>query len=361
VEPGLSSADGRWLAPVPPAAAARPAWEQCLSYHGGVSAFTANGCTSLDGTYRLTINDGFPSEIRGGAVSVGNFDGVHRGHAVLMAVLRERARTFDGPAVVVTFDPHPLALLAPERFLPLLSEPGDRAAHLRRCGADAVVLLRTTDELLRKEPLDFLEELLSQRLEARGVVEGFNFGFGRGRAGTTALLHRWCEEKGIACDIIPALTGVGGQTVSSSRVRAALDRGDVAAAADLLGRPYRLRGVVTQGDRRGTQLGFPTANLGDVRVLVPGDGVYAVRAATGTGEFAGAANIGPNPTFGVSDRKIEVHLIGYRGDLYGTTLAVDFLQRLRDTRAFGSKDELVGQLRRDVERATSIAGGPHAG
>jgi riboflavin kinase/FMN adenylyltransferase len=295
-----------------------------------------------------------PALCRGGAVAVGNFDGVHRGHAALLAELRRAADGVEGPAVAVTFDPHPLQLLRPEHFLPLLTTPADRAELLAASGADHVLLLRTTSELLRLTAEEFFTEVLLGRLAARAVVEGPNFGFGRNRQGNIDTLGELCGRHGLTLTVgTPFLQG--GIAVSSSRVRSALMRGDVRHAAELLGRPYLMRGVVGTGQRRGQTIGFPTANLEQIPTVIPGDGVYAVRVVHGGKVWPGAANIGPNPTFGESARKVEVHLIGFKGDLYGRALAVDFVDRLRDTRPFGGVAELVEQLRHDVEVASKLA------
>jgi len=313
--------------------------------------------TAPNDVLRRGIGDPFPVWLRGGAVSVGNFDGVHRGHAALVAELRRQADELGRPAVVVTFDPHPLRLLAPERFMPLLTVPDERAELLIAAGAKAVVILATTADLLCMEPAAFLDALLVQALDAASVVEGFNFAFGRDRAGTTRTLTDWCERSGRRCTIVPAKTTASGAPVSSSRVRAALEAGDVAKTAGLLGRPYRLTGAVVAGEHRGAGLGFPTANLADIATVIPGGGVYAVRVFVGEEVYPGAANIGPNPTFGQSANKVEVHVIGFAGDLYDQLIAVEFLDRLRDTRPFASKDELMRQLRDDVAAAARIARG----
>jgi riboflavin kinase/FMN adenylyltransferase len=296
-----------------------------------------------------------PEECRQGAVSVGNFDGVHRGHAALVAELRRRARAIHGPAVAVTFDPHPLQLLQPERFQPVLTTPADRAELLQACGADHVLILRTTPDFLQLSAAEFFQVVLRERLAARAVVEGPNFGFGRNREGDLNSLRELCRETGLLLTVVPPLMTAEGQPVSSSRVRRALVAGDVRAAAELLGRPYRLRGQVAVGHRRGQTLGFPTANLERVPTLIPGDGVYAVRVFASATAWPAAANVGPSPTFGEQARRVEVHLIGFQGDLYGQELAVEFLDRLRDTRPFAGPAELVEQLRRDVEQARRVS------
>lgn len=292
---------------------------------------------------------------RGGAVTIGNFDGVHRGHAQLLTELRRLAGTVGGPAVALTFDPHPLQLLRPQQFQPLLTTAEDRAQLLRQAGADHVVTLRTTHDLLQLRAVDFFRQVLLERLAARAMVEGTNFGFGRDREGDVQTLGALCREHGLELVIVPPVQ-MEGKPVSSSRVRQALLRGAVQEAARMLDRPYRLTGVVGVGERRGTLLGFPTANLSEVATLVPGDGVYAVRVEHAGRPWAGAASIGPNPTFGEQVRKVEVHLIDFTGDLYDQPLAVDFLERLRDVRPFAGAPQLVEQLRRDVDAARTLVG-----
>jgi riboflavin kinase / FMN adenylyltransferase len=295
-----------------------------------------------------------PASSRGGAVAVGNFDGVHRGHRALVAELGHQARALRDPAVALTFDPHPLQLLRPEQFQPVLTNVADRAELLAAYGADQVLILKTTRDLLQLSAADFFHHVLQSGLMARALVEGVNFGFGRNREGTIQTLDALCREAAIPLTVVPPVLREG-QPISSSRVRKALERGAVADAAELLDRPYRLRGTVGSGRQRGRTIGFPTANLERIETLLPGDGVYAVRVYRGSESWPGAANIGPNPTFGEAGRKVEVHLIGFQGDLLGQSLAVDFLERLRDTKPFPGVAELTAQLRRDVERAQSVA------
>jgi riboflavin kinase/FMN adenylyltransferase len=301
-------------------------------------------------SYTIDWQETPPVGCRGGALAVGNFDGVHLGHAALLTALVRQAHLHSGPAVALTFDPHPLQLLRPGQTPPALTTPAERTRLLLELGADHVVTLHTTPELLRLSAEEFFTEVIRGRFGARAMVEGLNFGFGRGRAGSVETLGKLCTEARIALTIVPPVQLDGGE-VSSSRVRAALQAGDVESAERLLGRPYRLHGTVGVGQRRGATLGFPTANLNDLQTLAPGDGVYAARASHGGSTWPAAVNVGPNPTFGENARKVEVHLIGFAGDLYGRPLAVDFVRRLRDTKPFGSVTELVEQLRRDVEAA----------
>jgi riboflavin kinase/FMN adenylyltransferase len=291
-----------------------------------------------------------PEGCRGGAVTIGNFDGVHRGHAALLAEVRARASAVRGPEVALTFDPHPIQILRPDQAPAVLTTTEDRGQLLHELGADWVMFLRATPSLLGLSAADFFEQVVRQRLAARWLVEGVNFGFGHGREGNVETLARLCETAGVGLTVVPPVQ-VDGAEASSSRIREALLSGDVSEAARLLGRPYRLRGTVSRGQRRGATLGFPTANLEGVQTLVPADGVYAARTELDGQSWAAAVNVGPNPTFGEDARKVEVHLIEFSGDLYGQRLTVDFLRRLRDTRRFSNATELVAQLRRDVEMA----------
>ncbi len=297
-----------------------------------------------------------PPGFAGGAVTVGNFDGVHRGHRELVAAAARWAARVVGPAVVVTFDPPPYQILVPDAppRLPLTTID-DRAVLLRAAGADRVAVYRPDRDLLGLAPEAFVRDVLLGQLGAKAVVEGYNFRFGRDRAGDTGLLRDLCAAADVGFEEVGPLTD-GEEPISSSRVRAALLAGDVALAADLLGRSYRVVGTVVTGARRGRTIGFPTANLADVPTVLPGNGVYAVRTVVNGTVWPGAANVGPNPTFGDDARKVEVHLIGFTGDVYGSRLPVEFVAKLRDTRSFAGAAELVEQLSRDMAAAAAVVG-----
>lgn len=307
-----------------------------------------------------------PASVCSGAVTIGNFDGVHRGHAALLAETRRLAQAVGGPAVAITFDPHPLQILRPEQFQPVLTTVADRAALLEAAGADHVIQLRTTAALLHLRAEEFFETVLRDHVAARAVIEGTNFGFGRDREGDVQTLARLCARAGMQLSIVPPVMHEG-QPISSSRVRRALLQGAVGEATLLCGHPYFLRAKVGRGAGRGRTIGFPTANLEPLETLVPGDGVYAVRVHLGGEAWAGAANIGPNPTFAEQQRKIEVHLIGFAGDLVGQSLRVDFIAWLRGTRPFASVAALVEQLHQDIDQARRLVqrvqkeGEAHAG
>ena len=288
--------------------------------------------------------------VSGGAVTIGNFDGVHRGHAKILAQVRARADECQGPAVVFTFDPHPVRLLRPDEAPPPLTWTRRKADLLRAQSIDAMVAYPTDRALLQLSPEAFFQNIVVDQLQARALVEGPNFYFGQHRAGDIQLLHKLCSDQGIPLDIVEPVAD-DRQVLSSSRVRTALADGDVDTAREMLTSPYRIRGMVTHGARRGGSIGFPTANLDAVDTLTPGYGVYSGRAYWKNRIYGAAIHIGPNPTFQESHAKIEVHLIGFDATLYGEPLEVDFLSRLRDIQPFPSVEALRQQLASDVERA----------
>jgi riboflavin kinase/FMN adenylyltransferase len=292
--------------------------------------------------------DDFPDDLRGGAVTIGNFDGVHRGHARIIERLRSAAQQVGGPAVVFTFDPHPVRLLRPHAAPPPLTWTDRKAELLADLGIEAVVAYRTNEELLQLGPREFFDFVIRDRLDARALVEGPNFYFGRERAGDVQTLGTFCRDVGISLEVVEPLQN-DGQLISSSRVRQLIRDGKLQEARSLLTQPYRIRGMVTHGDARGARIGFPTANLSAIDTLLPAEGVYAGRAAVNEQTWAAAINIGPNPTFGEQSLKVEVHLVDYEGLLYGTVLEVDFLARLREIHPFESVAALKEQLARDVE------------
>jgi len=300
--------------------------------------------------FSYALNAAMPIPVQGGAVTLGNFDGVHLGHQALLAETRRQARAVGGPAVAVTFDPPPAQLLRPQATQPQLTALDLRMELLHQHGIDHVLLFRTTLDLLHLRAAEFFDRILRDGLKAKAIVEGFNFFFGRNREGTTEVLQTLGEQRGVPVTLVPPEL-VDGKPVSSSRIRGEVLAGRVDVAQTLLGRPYRLIGVVSRGAARGRTLGFPTANLEQTDNLVPGDGVYAVRVEHEGRIWPGAANVGPNPTFGEHARKIETHLIGFAGDLYGQTLRVDFLRKLRDPRPFKSIDELKAQIQSDLAAA----------
>jgi len=303
--------------------------------------------------FAYSLNDSFPAVCLGGAASLGNFDGVHLGHRALLTETVRQAQRLAGPAVAVTFDPSPSQILRPQLCQPLLTPVAYRSELLHAAGAEHVIVFETTPALLELTARAFFERILHHGLKANAVVEGFNFAFGKDRSGTGPLLQTWGREAGMHVSLLDAQLH-GEQPISSSRIRGMLLAGDIREANELLGRPYRLFGTVGPGNQRGRTLGFPTANLTTLRNLSPGPGVYAARVEhQGTSRNA-AAHLGPRPTFGDASPSVEIHLLNFTGDLYGQELAVDFVAKVREPRAFASVQELTAQIRMDIAAIEAV-------
>ena len=302
-----------------------------------------------------TTGDPDLQNLRGAAITIGNFDGVHAGHQSLLRQLTAMSDRLRSAAVVVTFDPHPAAVLRPGDGPTPLTDMTTRAHLMSKLGIAALVVIQTTPELLSLSAEEFYQHLVADRLDAAGIVEGPNFYFGRDRVGNVQLLDQWCRRDGREFRIADA-TDDGGRMVSSSRIRSAIGSGDVARAAEMMGRPHRVIGTVGHGDARGRTIGFPTANLTDIDVVIPVHGVYAGTVTIGDQTHAAAIHIGPNVTFGQTDDRVEVHVLDFDGDLYDRSLAVDVAHRVRDISRFDSADDLVRQLTQDVQRVRDIIG-----
>ena len=298
---------------------------------------------------------GLPEDGSGTVITVGTFDGVHRGHWEVLQEIRRRARATGRRSVLVTFHPHPLRIVRPEHAPPLLTTPVEKKEILAESGLDWAVFLSFTPALSRYPPRRFVEEILVGRLGVKELVIGYDHGFGRGRSGDAATLREMGRELGFDVDVVPPVHA-GDDAISSTRIRKAVADGDVEAARRGLGRPYSIRGLVVRGEGRGKALGFPTANLAvtSSEKLVPPPGVYAVRAILRRGTFDGALHVGPRPTFRGSPPTVEAHLMDFDGDLYGEELRVDFVERLREVRPFDSAEALVEQMRADVSRSREI-------
>ncbi len=286
-------------------------------------------------------------------VTPGTFDGVHLGHQAIIRYLVDRAADVGGVPTVVTFDPHPREVLL-GHTIPLLTTLDERADALEALGVERFVVLPFSRDLSLLSPEAYVSDVLLARVGMREIVIGYDHRFGRKARGDRALLERLGPELGFTVDVIPEQID-GDVTVSSTEVRRLLAAGDAGRAAELLGRPYRLSGTVVRGDQRGRTIGYPTANVrpGDPRKLIPGAGVYAVRAHLADGPaLGGMMNVGRRPTFETDGATtVEVHLFDWAGDLYGRPLAVDVLSRLRDERRFDGVEALVAQLDRDAADA----------
>ncbi len=309
----------------------------------------------------LTSLFDFPARFQRGAVSVGNFDGVHRGHAQLIGELVSQANKLGGPALVMTFDPPPIAILFPDRQLaPPLTTIERRAELLHELGADALLAIPTDKDLLSLSAEDFFQKTILGVLDARAMVEGPNFRFGHRRKGDVTLLKSLCSAANLDFSVAVAREDSQG-LISSTRIREHLLAGNVAAANRLLTQTYAFDGTVVAGAKRGRELGFPTANLEQIDSLVPGPGVFAghvqlMDSQLRSGEsMLAAVNIGPNPTFGELRGKVEVHIINFAGDwLYGNRLRIRLFDKIRDIQKFDSLEDLREQIRRDVAACIKI-------
>jgi riboflavin kinase / FMN adenylyltransferase len=293
--------------------------------------------------------DDVPPSAAGRAVAVGTFDGVHLGHRRVIASAVEAARRRGLPVAVVTFDPHPLEVLRPDEPVRLLTTTPVKIDRVRELGVDEMVVIPFTTEFSRLEAEQFCRDVLARTLSARHVSVGENFRFGHGATGDPRLLGS-CGD--FETTVVPLLK-LNGEPVSSSRIRDLVEKGDVAAARELLAAPFELEGTVVAGDARGRELGIPTANVvPEPTALVPAAGIYA-GAARG---HAAAISVGVRPTFEqAGELLVEAYLLDFEGDLYGETLRLSFLERLRDEERFESADELVQQMRRDVERVRELS------
>jgi riboflavin kinase/FMN adenylyltransferase len=287
-------------------------------------------------------------------VTIGVFDGVHRGHAQLIGRAVQRARELDVPAVLLTFDPHPSEVVRPGSHPAQLTTLRRRAELAEQLGVDVFCVLPFTVELSRMPPAEFVHELLVERLHVAVVVVGENFTFGHKAAGDVDLLRTLGRRFGFSTQGA-GLLSQGEVTFSSTYIRSCIDAGDVAAAAAVLGRPHRVEGIVVRGDRRGSGLGYPTANLSTPRYsAIPADGVYACRFVHRGRELAAAVSVGTNPTFSGRERRVEAFVLDLDEDLYGEQVALDFVARLRGMERFESTAELVTQMDDDVARTRAV-------
>ncbi len=289
----------------------------------------------------------FPARLRGGCVTIGNFDGVHLGHQILLRQVAQGAKSLGRPSIVFTFSPHPLAILQPENAPLPLTTLDERARRMARCGIDVMVVCRVEQSLLDWDYRYFFEQVIVHTLSAKRVIEGPNFFFGKDRLGDVTRLQELCLNHRIESQIVIP-EEIDGRLISSSRVRHWLRAGEITQANAALGSPFRLTGEVVSGDRRGRLLGFPTANLADIQTMLPKEGVYAAWTKIGRHPYPAAVNIGVPLTFQSGQSRVEAHILGLSQDLYGQKLNFDLCHRLREVRRFESTDELSQQIESDV-------------
>lgn len=291
-------------------------------------------------------------------LTIGVFDGVHRGHAQLISRAVKSAAARGVPSVLMTFDPHPMEVVRPGSHPAQLSTLDRRAELVAELGIDYFCVMPFTQEFMKLTPERYVQELLVDKLRVAEVVVGDNFTFGKQAAGTVDTMRELGRQYGFEVDGV-TLLGEHAVTFSSTYIRSCLASGDIAAAAEALGRPHRVEGVVVHGDGRGKGLGFPTANVAPpLHAAIPADGVYAgwftVLGEENSPRRMAAISVGTNPTFDGRNRTVEPHILDYDGDLYGKHVAVDFVEQLRGMRKFESIDELVEAIGRDVKQAREV-------
>jgi len=298
--------------------------------------------------------EGIEHPFQDSVITIGNFDGVHKGHQALLASAVEKAAQIGGRSVAVTFEPHPKRVLCNGDHPPLITIHEQKAELIAACGVDVLVTVPFTKEFSTIDARRFVTDLLIGKLGMKAIIVGNDYYFGRKREGDIALMKRFGEEMDF--DVItPEWVNLGEKRISSTRIREIISRGEVHRAPELLGRFYQVRGKVVSGrDRGGKLLGFPTANINLNDELCPASGVYAVSVSCSLGRFQGVANIGYSPTFDDHIFTVEVHILDFSGDIYGETIKVDMVQKLRDEKKFSGIDELSRQIETDIENARSL-------
>ncbi len=292
-------------------------------------------------------------KFRNTVITLGNFDGLHLGHQELIKMVIKRAREIGALSLVVTFRPHPLKVLAPEKCPPLLSIYEEKIRLFEKLGLDVLVKIPFTLEFSSMTPRDFVKKILCDLLGATEILVGYNYRFGKGREGNVKKLREFGKEFGFTVREIEQIS-LNGEVISSTKIRNLLKAGEAKEAAWLLGRHYAITGIVIKGDRRGKRIGFPTANLASKHSIIPANGVYAVRLLAREKYYDGIANIGIRPTFNKKDLTVEVHIFDFNEDLYGEEITVCFIQRIRKEKKFMNAEALVKQIHADIAIAKEI-------
>jgi riboflavin kinase/FMN adenylyltransferase len=295
-----------------------------------------------------------PHEFRDAFVTIGNFDGVHLGHQSLFKTLIQEARLENRKAVVITFDPHPKKILHPDRRpFYLITTLEEKIRLIEKQGIDALLIIPFTLQFSEITAEEFVRHILWDKLHIRKILIGHDYTFGMNKTGNESLLSQFGNKLGFEIGIINAFK-VDNAVISSTRLRYAILEGDVQKATAILGRPYNLSGIVIEGSRRGGSLGFPTANIKPVKVLIPANGVYAAVIHMEGTRYRGVLNIGFNPTFADEKLSIEVHILDFNDNIYGKNLDILFIDRIRDEKKFECPEKLVEQIKQDTDQARAI-------
>ncbi len=298
--------------------------------------------------------DNVRKPLRNPVLTIGNFDGVHCGHQALFEKVKEWARKYDGESVVVTFFPHPLQVLSPGNGPPFITSHERKLELIEAAGIDTTIVIPFSRDFARISAQDFVKELLVDRLGARVIIVGHDYRFGQGREGNIDFLKDMGAKHGFEVDLVSGID-IDGIVVSSTAIRRMIQDGDIHAAEKLLGRCFEITGPVVSGRSRGGRLlGFPTANIRLPGLAAPKNGIYAVEILIDGEVYGGAANLGYNPTFGDTELSLEAHIFDFNQNIYGKTITVRFIERLRDEKRFSGPEELAAQIGKDVEKAKAI-------
>jgi len=297
--------------------------------------------------------DNIPEDFTGGVITIGNFDGVHLGHREIFRKIVEEAERRNTKSAVITFDPHPQKVMHPEkRPFFLLTPLNEKLDLISSCGVDAVILITFSAEFARVTAEEFVEDILWGKLRLSKLFVGYDYVFGKGRSGNAQCLKAYGKRFGFQVEEIGAVKR-SGMISSSTNIRLSILDGNVKLASEMLGKPYNVSGTVVKGYKRGTDIGYPTANIQSEKVI-PATGVYAILAELEGIRHQGVINIGSNPTFGNKEISAEVHLLDFKGDIYGKTITILFIDRLRDEIQFKGPEELARQIKKDIEQARKI-------
>lgn len=296
------------------------------------------------------LNKSYPNPV----LTIGNYDGIHLGHQKILSMVLKRTEGIEGTSMVMSFDPHPVKVLAPERNIKLLTTPEEKTRLIEAMGIDVLLCVRFNKEFSRILPDDFIHNVLVEKINVKEIIVGTNYAFGKNKKGTIDLLRRRGEKYGFRVKAVRDVT-VHGHIVSSSTIRSLLLKGAVSEVSNFLGRAYSIEGTVIKGKGRGQSiLHIPTANISTPVEIAPKEGVYAVKAGLRGTIYDGVANIGKNPTFGNTEVSYEVHLFNFDGDLLSKSLKIYFIDRIRGERTFPNPGSLAEQIREDITKAKEL-------
>ena len=294
----------------------------------------------------LDISETFVNPV----LTIGNYDGIHLGHRTIIEVVRMKAAELGGTTMLMTFNPHPLQILKPEKGLPSIAPLEEKKALIEETGIDVLFIVPFTPAFSQIGAEDFVKDILVRRLGIKGLVIGYDFAFGKGGGGKPETLARLAQSCGFFLEVVEPVT-IDGEKVGSNRIRKLVREGDLERANAFLGRPYEIKGDVVKGRGRGRQIGFPTINLRTDFALIPKQGVYISEVQWQGKRYPSVTNIGYSPTFGENEFSIETYLLDFKGEAYGEKVSVLFLHRLRDEMKFGSVEELKTRIGADVQTA----------